>query len=221
MSDNDVKQITLPVGRLINESLFEKDIFKNQETGQEGTPSYKIEMAFDPDDVTGEGNEFEDAIIDCFVSKWGPQIEQDVIDTLENPNFKGNVKLPHLSGDRLAQKREARGKDGDAYKGKIVLRAKTNYNKFGQDAPGGIAVYDEEVKEVEPATRQVIYPGCFGQMAVTLSPYTTSEGDPAVTLYLSAFQKHRDGDRLVSQQDRSSLFKPVGKAEGGRRSRKG
>lgn len=222
----EVQSILTPVGRLINASLFEKDVYTD-EKGNEGKPAYKVEVAFDPKDVLLPENAtdddpltLEDHVINAAVEKWGDKAEQDYFDK--------NVVSPLLDGDKLARRREEKGKEGDAYKGKIVVRANTIYNKHGQDAPGGIQVFDENVNEVGPANADAIYPGCMVQLAVSVSTYTDGRGDPAVKFYLEAVQKVADGERLVTPKDRSSLFKPVGRdnkaandSGGGRRRRAG
>ena len=38
--------------------------------------------------------------------------------------------------------------------------------------------------------------------------------------YLNAFQKTKDGDRLVAQQDHAGAFKPAGRTEGGESKRR-
>src|SRR5690606_2886655 len=91
------KRVTTPEGRLINFALFERDIYKDAR-GKEAEPKYKVEMAFDPDDVTGEGT-IEDAVLDAAIAKWGDKAEDDF--------FEGKIGSPFLDGDRMAEKREA------------------------------------------------------------------------------------------------------------------
>lgn len=191
----------LPPGRLINHSLFVKDAYVDDK-GREAVPSYKIEMAFEPGDVEGEGL-FDELLAEAAVRHWGESAWDDF--------FAGKIKSPLLDGDKLAAKRERKGKPGDAYKGKKVLRAKTIYNKDGVDGPGGVQVFDEAVKEIGAGNMNEIYQGCFGQVAVTINCYEDNDGDPAMSCYLSAFQKTGDGERLVTPKDHSTLFKPVGR----------
>lgn len=209
-----------PKGRVINASLFEKDVYTDPK-GREGKPSYKIEMAFDPADVTGEGTPenptLEDLVIKAATKEWGntQQVIDDVLnDVIENPLIDGN---------KLKAKREAKGKPGDAYGDKIVVRASTVYNADGADAPGGIYVCDEEAKRVEPANRGAIYNGCYGIAHLTFSAWSIDERR-GVTVYLGGFQKVADGERLASV-DKSTLFKPVGRPAGaapaGRRTARG
>ncbi|KKK79323.1 hypothetical protein LCGC14_2834670, partial [marine sediment metagenome] len=49
MAKEEVVTYTLPEGRVINCALFEKEVYTNPQ-GEAGKPSYKIEIAFDPED---------------------------------------------------------------------------------------------------------------------------------------------------------------------------
>ena len=200
-----VEVFTLPVGRVINQSLFVKDQFNDA-----ATPSYKVEVAIDAG--SKELEDIEDALFDFADDYFGAG----------NYN-EDKLILPFKSGDKMAKKREDKGKEGDAYRGKTVIRANTIYNKDGQDGPGGIQVYDEEVELIDGARSSEVYNGCLGQAAVTIAGYmkqvTDAEGEttefPALKFYLSAFQKTGDGEKLVTAADRSSLFKPTGRSGGG------
>ena len=207
MAKKETIQVMLPEGRVINESLFEMDVYTDEKTEKEGTPKYKVELAFDPKDVTGEGT-VEDDLIEAACLEWGDPAEQEFLD--------GKIKSPFLVGDKLAARREAKGKEGDAYKGKLVVRADTIFNLNGQKgAPGGIQVLDENVKPIGMLQRAAIYSGMFGQALVTISCYTKTNDDgdevKAMKFYLTAFQKTKDGDKLGGSSDHSSAFKPVGK----------
>ncbi len=213
MSD-EKKRLTLPEGMIVNQSFYEKDTF-DENGPKEGTPSYKFEVAIDPDALLGEGK-FEDEIIDCACAEWGDSAEQDVLD--------GKIRW-FLEGDDIAKDRKERGKAHDAYEGKLVIRGHTIYNRYGENAPGGISVYAPDVSRIEPAVGGAeIYRGVYGIVGVTLNPYITSESkEKRISFYLVAFQKTRDGERL-SGGDNSDLFKEVGRVEGEgskRRSRKG
>lgn len=205
--------ITLPEGRLINQNLYQMSAYTDPKTNVAGKPSYSIEMAFDKADILGEGK-FEDALANAAADEWGDDAFQDFLD--------GKIGSPLIDGDKLAAKREAKGKAGDAYKGKIVIRAKTTFDGVGP----GVDTYDEDANLIEVVNRGKIYGGCYGRVAVTIGTYEDSRGNNAINLYLKAFQKTRDGDKLMASADTSSLFKPVGRTEtagapAARRSRKG
>jgi hypothetical protein len=210
MSDEKtVEVIGTPEGRLINGSLFEKETYTD-DRGVEGTPAYKIEMAFDPEDVGG----LETKVIEAAVEKWGPQAEQDYLD--------GKIRDPLKDGDELAAARVAKGKKGDAYEGKIVIRANTIWNKHGEDGPGGISVYKEDgATELVIGEYGTIFNGCMGVAALTVHAYDgIGGGQPGVKFYLSAFQKTGEGERLMGERDYSQVFKPVGRTEGATAGRK-
>ena len=220
MSDTkrEVKRHLLPEGRLINEALFTKDAYKGDK-GQPGVPKYKVELTFDPAAVTGQGT-IEDELINEACDEWGDPAEQAFLN--------GVIRSPLLNGDRMAEKRAAKGKPGDAYRGKIVVRADTIYNHEGRDAPGGVYVCGADATRITPAQAGEIYPGCYGQAVVTISTYLDNRGEQCLKFYLVGFQKTRDGERLIRPADYSQLFKPVGRTAGadgqpaeGRRSRRG
>ena len=221
MTDNINEAFSLPVGRVINASLFEKDTFTDTQ-GNPGTPSYKIELVFNPEDLLGEGTEdvptVEDMLYNAAEEKWGKGAGDDCLE--------GRMRSPLLDGNKLAARREKKGKPGEAYEGKLVIRAHTLFNKDGDNATGGIQVWDENVKAIDPVKKAAIYPGCFGVAAVTIGTYTTkdNEGDEvnAMMFYLSAFQKTEEADRLSTPKDTSTLFRKVGRSEGSKkRTRKG
>jgi hypothetical protein len=200
--------------RLINQSFFEKDIY-DQGGPNEGKPSYKFEVAVDEKSAFGEGS-FEDDVIEAVVAEWGGSAEDDLLD--------GKIAW-FKDGDEIAADRKERGKPHDAYEGKIIFRGHTQFNRYGDDGPGGIEVYDENVKPVDPVNAGVIFRGCYGEVAVDINPYIEPRSkQKCVSYYLVAFQKtggDPEKDRLAGGGDNSSLFKPTGRAEGGRRSRKG
>jgi len=192
-------QILTPVGRLINHALFEKDKFVDAK-GNEGKPSYKIEMAFDPDDL----KDLEDAIVDACVTKWGASAEKDY--------DEGKINSPILDGDDLAAKRVAKGKQGDAYVGKLVIRASTQFNLDGQDAPGGVYVAGDDGNALDFTQRGTVYQGCMGMALIEVNCYDPigRDGKPGVNLYLKGFQWTGEGERLVSNSA-AGAFKPVGR----------
>ena len=117
--------------------------------------------------------------------------------------------------ETVAKKPIKDGKPGDAYAGMEVIRANTIYNKHGEQGPGGISVYAPDGEsEIGVANKSEIYNGCYAIAAVTIGQYKDpSTGNNALTFYLSAVQKVRDGDALTSPKDHSSLFKAVGRSE--------
>lgn len=210
--NSEMKMVSLPEGRVINESMFVKDTFVD-ERGREATPSYKLEQTFDDADLDDVYN----LIMDCAEEKWGASaIEKD---DGGNDVLAGHIRSPLRDGDEMAAARERKGKDGGAYAGKTVIRMDTIFNAEGNNAEGGIQVWDENVKRVTGANRQVIYRGVYGYAAVVASAYPgVGGGNDGVKFYLNGFQKTRDQGKddvpLASGSDTSKLFKPVGRKEG-------
>lgn len=189
------KKVIMIRGRMINGSLFEKDQFD-----EKSTPSYKIEIAIDRDKAF---DTFVDQVVE-FLDEAGIPGELDI--------DNGKIISGIIDGDLIAKRRAEAGKPGDAYKGKWVLRAKTIYNKDGDDAAGGVRVYDENVDEITVVNRSAIYNGAMVEIGVTLDNYSDSRtGKDAVTYYLVAVQKVGDGERLSSPRDHSTMFKKVGR----------
>lgn len=211
-------QHNLPEGRAINLSLFERDAYMDPSgKGQPGEPMYKIEVAYNPSAVKGEGT-IEDVLADAIAAEWGEAAAEDFLagGTM--------VASPLLDGDVLAAARVKKGKEGDAYKGKIVIRMGSKFNKDGVDGPGGIAVFDQNVKPLTIMQADQVYPGMMVEVAATTS-ISEFGGVKRVKLYLTAVQKTGDGERLTTAADRSTLFQPKGAVAGapaaGRRRRAG
>lgn len=195
MANKEKITLMTPLGRLINSSLFEKDSYKDEHV-REGTPNYKLEMAFD---FTDEFKAFEQQIVAAVVAEWGAGAEEEYWD--------GGVKTAVLDGNVLAKERAERGKPGDVYADKVVVRAHTIFNRNGEDAAGGVYVCDENAKELDFAGRGKIYNGCHGHASTSVRTYKI-DGKRGVTLYLNGFQFVKDGDRIRGG-DPSSLFKPM------------
>lgn len=193
-------EIATPEGRLINGHLFVKSAYTDPRTQKPGTPYYTLEMAFDPKDIynSKDPDALESIVAAAIEEKWGEQVWDDY-----------DVRMPFLEGDDLKKRRERKGKEGEAYGGKTVIRAKTIYNKDGEDDVGGIEVYDEAVQPIAAAQKGQIYNGCMGIAVLSINLYEDNAGNPAAGFYLKAFQKTGDGERLRSHSDRSGMFKPI------------
>lgn len=228
------EQFTLPEGRLINQSLFERDVYKD-EKGIEGKPLYKAEVGFTPADVTGEGT-IEDKLIAAVEKAFGGEAADDYIAYLEGkPTKLATWSGPFLNGDDLAAARAAKGKEGDAYKGTLVIRTNTAYNKDGAEGPGGIHVYDQDVAPIQMLDKGKVFNGCYGHVCVTIGTSEIQQRTATagkiryVKFYLSAFQvtRNEESDRLQAASDKSSAFKPYARpanantSSTGRRSRAG
>lgn len=209
-----------PVGRIINQSVFEKDAFKD-ERGREGTPEYKCEIAFAPAPEGAADDHpmivFEDAAIQAAVNEWGESAVDEYWD--------GSITSPFKDGDQKAEERAKRGKNGDFYKGKLVMNAHTQFNRYGENATGGIYVCGPDAKELPFDQRGQVYNGAWGKISVTFQASTVS-GERYVVAYLDGLQlcptPAGESDDRLRGKDPSSLFSPMmgGDSESKGRSRR-
>ena len=212
----------LPEGRLIVHALFERDIYTDKDTGAEGKPKYKVVLSFDPAQVTGEKT-IEDDMADAIAASYGDTVADE---WLAMPRRADRIS-PLKDGNEIAKDREAAGKESEATKGKLILSADSIYNKDGVEGPGGFPVYGPDCAPIGATQQGLVYPGCYVIATVTLHTYKDypRKGDRGVKCYLSAVQKTRDGEKLITATDRASLFKPVAgaapAADGVRRRRAG
>lgn len=214
-------------GRLINHALFTKDKFDEKSAAK-----YRIEMVFPKADLANPESELSklaQKVYDFAAENYGEAIYLDF-----DPPEQGKTMIAtgFKDGDKYAAKREKAGKPGDAYKGMLILRADSIYDKEGQDGSAGIATFGEGGTEdpIGPANSSRIYGGCFGNAAVTNYAYESNDGEPCVKFYLEGFQKTKDGDKLAKGKNFEGVFKPLAgrpaasgdaPAGGGRRRRAG
>lgn len=220
MTKEDTKQkgrppFTFPEMRVINENLFERDQYN-----AEAKPTYKVEVAIPKNTTDPVWADLIDELFSVAVEKWGKKFAEDNQLDIDG----GTIQSCILDGDKLAADREARGKKGDAYKGNWVIRSGTQYNKEGVEGPGGIDVWAPDLSAVQPANRGTVYNGCFGHVAAKAAAYEGSDRTGkyyGVKFYLVAFQKSKDGEKLMSSTNTQTLFKAAaGRTEGGGVSRR-
>jgi hypothetical protein len=204
MSDKEQFIYTTPIGRLINQSLFERDVYKD-EKGREGDPMYKAELAFDSEDDVAA---LEDVIVAAAVAEWGAGAEEDY--------YEGRLQSPIKDGDVLAAAREKKGKKGDAYAGKQVIRASTKFNANGDDDAGGVHVAGPNGQQLQMTQKGDVYAGCMGRLEIEAKAYAAvGNGLPGVKLYLRGFQIAGEGERLRSSTVGAG-FTPVEQAAEGK-----
>ena len=199
---DEIGAFALPEGRLINGHLFVRQVYKDDK-GREGKPNYSVEMVFEP----GQLDEFEKYLENVLVASFGQE-------KFNQYDEAGWVRWPIRDGDKKAARRKANGKNGEAYVGKDVVSASSLYNKHGDEADGGIEVFDANVDPIEPVNKSEVYNGSVGVAAVKGKAYerTGDDGDPimSVVLYLEAYQKTGEGERLAQKTDRTALFNKKG-----------
>lgn len=194
-------------GRLINNAFWKRDKYDDA-----AAPMYRFEVAFKKGDKSIE--DFLGFIADYADKAHGPfKGDNDPYGIFDIDG--GYLACGVKDGDKMAEKREREGKQGDAYKGHWVLRASTQYNAQGADAEGGAKVLDEDANPVTPMEAGKVYNGCYGRVVVTLGGYQEAKtGYPGIKVYMNGFQKTADGEKLLGSDVTAGLFKPVGRPEG-------
>jgi hypothetical protein len=189
----EVKRFATPEGRLFYGHVFERNIYVD-EKGREGDPTYSATIGVDPT----EAAELIDAALLLATENFGKDVQLDI--------DGGTIKTPFKWGDAEASRREARGKEGGATKGLLLIKATTQYNASGDMAAGGIQVFDENALPITIEQKDTVYNGSYGVIVLTMSAYTVS-GTQGIKFYLSAYQKTKDGERLGGG-DVKALLKP-------------
>ena len=206
---NENNAFALPEGRLINGHLFVRSVYKDDK-GREGNPKYSAEVAFpSPSGDASILKDFEDHL-------WEVMVDQFGVEKVNQYEKNGWLRWPIKEGNKKAARREANGKPGDAYKDMDLITASSLYNKDGDPAEGGIDVFDEAVENIAPVNKSQVWNGCMGVIAVKAKGYegTSDNDDPFIScvLYLEAFQKTGDGERLAAAPNRSGLFQKRAKS---------
>jgi hypothetical protein len=105
------------------------NLIKPRPYNNKGEPRYSLDMIFDPDmmekfwladDTVEKGFrqvQVKDVLVEIFKEKWP---SGKMKETLHKDGW------PLKSGDKLADRQEAKGKNGDAYKGKTIISAKAS-----------------------------------------------------------------------------------------------
>lgn len=174
--------------------------------GKKGDPRYNIDMIFDPADIAkfrsedGAGNLVEVDLAKLAVQaakeRW-PELAADP--ALLKSELMAN--WPLIKGDTLAQKREAKKKDGEAFKGKIIIRAKSyenvppilSYKKLPSDEKATVLQRSSDV-DMKKANDLFVGGNYFGA-ELTMKP-TEVSGKKYITFYINAVRFLAEGEKF-------------------------
>ena len=131
-----------------------------------------------------------------------------------NADF-ANTAWPFKNGDTEADKLKARGKNGEVYRGQVVIRSDT-----GEKYPPGLAIFkDGNIKKgaIDLASPALVsqYKGWFYSGSnvipvVQLKWYdAVNEGKPGIKAYLGMVVATNTGERLGGGKPASERFKGV------------
>lgn len=167
----DSKMVT-PEFRLVFPNLFEaKPFMRNGKPA--GEPKYGLTMLFAPNDIAG----LKAKAIEVAKAKWpGRDLKE--------------LAFPLKNGDSLAEKAEAKGKDGSFYRGTIVLKASSKFK------PQVVGADRQPILD-----KDKVYSGCYGYAEINFVPYDAiNDGaKDGVTAYVNFVMKSRDGQRVAGR----------------------
>lgn len=104
------------------------------------------------------------------------------------------LKFPFKSGDKIAAKREDKGKDGDLYADKVVLTPKAYPDRFSP--ADNVAVLKNGL--ICRAEKSDLYSGMVGHAKIAFAAYKgqRDEDKDGVTVYLRSIVKTGEGERV-------------------------
>jgi len=168
MSKDHNQLLVTPEALAVFPNLFEPKAIPDTKGQPQGDPVYSMVMLFSPDDM----QDIKKACTQLAQAKWpGRELK-----TLNFPFKKGDVEA-----DKQAQK----DRDGEFYRGYIVLKTKSKYQ------PGIVGPDKQDL--LDP---KAIYSGCYVRAQLNLKTYTSGVNE-GVTAYLTNVMKTRDGERLI------------------------
>lgn len=118
------------------------------------------------------------------------------------------VQVPWKSGDKEADRLKAQGKDGEVFRGHVLLKASSKY----QPALAAIEnkqILDLVTDEAKAQAKKYFYSGAYLVPSFGLHWYKGDEGKPdGVSLYLNAVLFAKHGPRLAGRaQNAAETFK--------------
>lgn len=178
------------------------------EQGKKGEPRFTLDMILDPPDIAkfraedGSGN-----LVEIGVDRLAVQLAKERWPELASPEvLKAELTKgwPLIKGDILAAKREAKKKDGEAFKGKIIIRSKSYENVkpllsyFDQTAGAGKGAWrvlsrssDVDMKKAE----DLFVGGNYFGAELTMKA-TEVSGTKYITFYINAVRFLADGEKF-------------------------
>jgi len=175
-----------------------------------GPYRYSVEMLYEPDALlqfkrpNSDTGEFEDVdikkvIAEVAKAQWpGINIKEAVAN--------GEMRWPIIKGDKKAEKREAKGKKSDYYKGMEVITAKT-----GSEFPprlyyvegGKVKQITRGMESEEAKAKQMFSGGNYGYAEVNIKAMEVDD-KKHVTFYVNSVRYTREGERIggMSMMDR-------------------
>jgi len=178
------------------------------EHGKKGEPRYTMDMIFDAADIAkfraedGSGN-----LVEVGVDRLAVQLAKERWPELSDPAvLKAELTKgwPLKKGDVMAAKKEAKNKDGEPFKGKIVITAKSYenvkpilsyYDKTANNGKGGFRVLNRG-SDVDMAKASDLFQGGNYFGAELTMKATEVSGTKFITFYINAVRYLGEGEKF-------------------------
>lgn len=180
MSDQNSALVLTPEVRFLFPQLFEKKEVKDRSGRPTGKEVYSIALLLEPGQEKGP---LTQALLQAAKAKWP---NRDVVADIK----AGKIRWPILSGEKEKAKAEEKGKNGDFYEGKKVIKAASIFD---------VGVVGPNKQDIINAKE--VYSGCYGYVELKAEAYNAvMEGTPdGLKFYLQNVMKSRDGERLTGR----------------------
>lgn len=122
----------------------------------------------------------------------------------------GTIRMPWSSGDKLADKAKAKGKDREFSRGKTVLTSRSKYQPILSYIENGkIVDIDGSTPQGLATIKRVFYSGVQTLAEWNLQAYdaVSEDGKDGVTAYLNRVLSLGKGTRLTGGQSSAEVFK--------------
>lgn len=201
--NNYSKRVLTPVFRGSYPNLITAKPYTD-DAGKKGEPRYTLDMIYDPPDIAkfraenGSGD-----LIEVGIDRLAVQLAQERWPELKDPTLlKSELAKgwPIHKGDVLAAKREAKKKDGDAFKGKLIIRSKSYENVkplltwYDPVAKGWKALSRSSDVDMKRAEDLFVGGNFFG--AELTMKATETNGTKYITFYINAVRFIREGEKF-------------------------
>jgi hypothetical protein len=157
-----------------------------------GKPKYSINLEFEPE--SEDLAAFKAQAVAVARAKW-PGVDLKTL------------KFPFTSGDQLADKAKAKGKDREFSRGKAVFTARTEFQ------PNLSVLKDGKVIDLDGTDKgqikKLFYSGCAVLVEVQFSAYDAvqEDGKPGVNAYVNKVLSFNKGKRLTGGASSEEAFK--------------
>ena len=210
MADKKKCIVVIPNFRMSYAALVTPKAFKGKNSKELGDPKYSTEMLLTPtdceniwvvDDNATDGpvkgfrkTTIKDVVLEVAKGEWPGQAPKDI--------FTGGKGWPLKNGDKVAEKKEAKGKTGaatDAYKGMTVISAKASAEyppTLKVKDTGKMRNLDMSIETDKKKALSLFQGGNYARAECNVVAGEMPNGDKYVTFYLNNVVYVKEGAKF-------------------------